>query len=62
MKSCVAALLLLSSTCNTPSRVFVENCFHAPRVELRRDVLTVMNREELIAYNMYREWWNENCQ
>lgn len=67
MKNC-ASVLLAAGSCLALSAcmyeapvVYVTSCVGAPAIPLRENVITQMNRQELIAYNKYKKFWKENC-
>lgn len=42
--------------------VYVTSCVGTPAIPLRENVITQMNRQELLAYNKYKQYWKENCK
>lgn len=63
MKSYVVALSLAGSLlggCSATTKS--ASCIGAPAIPLRPAVINTMNRSELIKYNRYKSWWQENCK
>lgn len=52
--------LALSACMHEAPVVYVSGCANA--IPLRQSVIAQMNRQELIAYNKYKQFWKENCK
>lgn len=69
MTNC-ASVLLAAGSCLALSAcmyeapvIYVTSCVGGmSAIPLREKVIAQMNREELIAYNKYKQFWKENCK
>ena len=62
MRSFVIVLLASGSLQGCPTTTVAVQCGGAPPIPLRDQVIKEMNRDELIAYNTYKDWWQRHCK